>query len=128
MKKLLHKMQPRTLTNCPGLLSLFCGNVPGLTTYLPLFALRFWCAKQLGVFPEVCRVHSTNKPQGWLPCGFCYAEIIRTVILFSYFKTVQKVLVLAFIVFENQLACVVFVGFIKPYLRFFERAAFFAQL
>ena len=33
----------------------------------------------------------------------------------------------AFIIFENQLACVVGVGFIKPYLRFFERAAFFAQ-
>lgn len=25
-------MQPRTLTNCPGLLSLFCGNAPVSTT------------------------------------------------------------------------------------------------
>ena len=30
------KTQPRTLTNCPGLLLLFCGSVPGLTTCLPL--------------------------------------------------------------------------------------------
>ena len=42
------KTQPRTLTNCPGLLSLFCGSVPGLTTCLPLICVKN-CLKLLQI-------------------------------------------------------------------------------
>lgn len=79
-------------------------------------------------FRRIAELTARINRKAGCPAVFVYAETGRTVILFSYLKTIQKVFVLAFIVFENQLACVVCVGFIKPYLRFFERAAFFAQL
>ena len=64
-------MQPRTLTNCLGLLSLFCGNVPGLTTCLPLISVKN-CLKSF----EIAR-------------SYDLANCVKSVIFANYRRTVK---------------------------------------
>ena len=65
------KTQPRTLTNCPGLLSLFCGNVPGLTTCLPLICVKS-CLKLL----QIAR-------------SYDFANCVKSLVFANYQRTVK---------------------------------------
>jgi len=72
MKKLLHKTQPRTLTNCPELLLIFCGSVPGLTTCLPLIWVKN-CLKLLQI-----------------ALSYDFANCVKSLIFANYQRTINN--------------------------------------